>query len=107
MNFRQLEKYASNITVYSDLSPQGRPERGFVQPLELHSEADIGLRSPGGGGGKYMLIAGAGAIGPEEKSVRVGFGGAIFRLLRREEYGLNGTDHIECLLRYLGREEYA
>ena len=39
--------------------------------------------------------------------MRVGFGGAIFRLLRREEYGLNGTDHIECLLRYLGREEYA
>ena len=60
MNFRQLEKYASNITVYSDLSPQGRPERGFVQPLELHSEADIGLRSPAAEAGNICSSPGPG-----------------------------------------------
>ncbi|MGI6028249.1 MAG: hypothetical protein ACOX81_02415 [Candidatus Heteroscillospira sp.] len=104
MNFAMLEKYASPITVYSDISPQGRPERGFVQPLELRSELAALPDRPGRGGGKYLLIAGPEAIEAQEKSVRVGFGGALFRMMRREEYGLSGTDHIECLLRYLGRE---
>lgn len=107
MNFALLEKHAPAITVYSDLSPQGRVERGFLQPLEISSGSYGSPGAPGSGGGKYLLIAGPSAISPEEKSVRVAFGGVLFRLLRREEYGLSGTDHIECLLRFLGREEYA
>ena len=107
MNFSMLEKYASPFTVYSDLSPEGRQEKGFIQPLEVHSESYASPEKPGYGGNKYLLIAGQEAIGPEEKSVRIVFAGAAFRLVRREEYGVGGIGHIECLLRYLGREEYA
>ena len=107
MNFSMLEKYASPFTVYSDLSPEGRNEKGFIQPLEVHSESYASPQKPGHGGGKYLLIASPEAIMAEEKHVRIAFGGALFRLMRREEYGLDKTDHIECLLRYLGREEYA
>ena len=107
MNFSMLEKYASPFTVYSDLSPGGRTEKGFIQPLEVHSESYASPEKPGYGGGKYLLIAGPEAISADEKSVKIAFGGVLFRLVRREEYGLGRTDHIECLLRYLGREEYA
>ena len=107
MNFSMLEKYASPFTVYSDLSPEGRSERGFIQPLEMHSESYASPQKPGFGGAKYLLIASPDAISTEEKSVRICFAGAIFRLMRREEYGIGVSDHIECLLRYLGREEYA
>ena len=107
MNFSMLEKYASPFKVYSDLSPQGRAEKGFIQPLVMYSDSHASPDKPGFGGNKYLLIASHDAISADEKHVRVAFSGALFRVLRREEYGMGKADHIECLLRYLGREEYA
>jgi hypothetical protein len=107
MNFSQLEKYASPIVVYSDLSPAGRIERAFVQPLLVTSEGFGEPGEPGRSGGRYLLIAAAEAISADEQSVRIAFGGGLFRLLRREEFGQGIAGHIECLLRYLGRESHA
>jgi len=107
MNFAQLEKYASPIVVYSDLSPAGRIERGFVQPLLITAERFGEPGEAGVGGGSYLLIAAAEAISADEQGVRIAFGGGLFRLLRREEFGQGIAGHIECLLRYQGRERNA
>lgn len=106
MNFSCVERYASEITVYSSKSPLGRKERGFVQPLELRSSQGESA-PPGRGSGTYLLIAGPEVVDAEERDVRVGARGLLFRLLTREEYGLAEPEHIECRLRYLGRDEHA
>ncbi len=106
MNFSCVERYASEITVYSSKSPLGRKERGFVQPLELWSSQGENT-PPGRGSGTYLLIAGPEVIDTEERNVRIGARGLLFRLLIREEYGLAELAHIECRLRYLGRDEHA
>ena len=93
--------------MFSDLSPSGRVERWFIQPLDLTSETLVSPTEGGRGGGRYLLVASAEAIGEAEKVQRITDGSRRFALVRRELMTGGGLDHIECLLRCVGRDENA
>ena len=102
-----LERYGEAFTVFSDLSPDGRAERGFIQPLGLTDESCAAPGEAGRGGGRFLLVAGCEAIAPDERVGRIVHGSRRFVLVKREELNGGGLGHIECLLRCVGREDDA
>lgn len=101
--YKKIERYAPEIRVISAQCPNGRSERGFIQPLSQSSDELVSPSEPGRGGGKYLLIASAQTITAEETDVSICWCGRDFALVNRELVGINDLVHIECLLRGVGR----
>ena len=102
MNFQSLLRYADELQVIS--SAGEHTIRGFLQPIELHSDGLTSPDFPGAGGGKYMLIAPLGAIDDAETDVKVVSGGRVYACTRLERFTAGADGHIECILRYIGGE---
>ncbi len=100
--YKAIESYAPEMTIKSSKSPTGRVEHGFVFPVDFGSEDLVSLSEAGVGSGKYLLIAALDAISAEELDAEILWCGRVFKIIRREEYGIDGGSHIECLLRCMG-----
>ncbi len=100
--YKAIESYAPQMTIKSKKCPEGRVEHGFVFPVDFSSEDLVSLGEAGLGDGKYLLIASLNAIEKDEEDAQILWCGRIFKIIRREEYGVDGGSHIECLLRCMG-----